>query len=140
VKPATATAIEPPLGPSWWQRLGARIFGLPTVPALPAGPRLASGMVNGRYPPLEIFAVRDHYSGRLYCLRPPEDFTRGCGPILVTMLTKSFARAELFNTLADAQAFVEEHARRAAEGGGVYGREPFWGEVVRLAEVEEPRQ
>jgi regulator of protease activity HflC (stomatin/prohibitin superfamily) len=40
-------------------------------------------------------------------------------------------------------AAVAAAMRKAAAARGEadeYGREPFWGEVVRLAEVEEPRQ
>lgn len=140
-----AVAVEPPPGPSWWQRLGARIFGLP-LPALalpaPTGPSLAVGMIHGRYPPAEVFAVRDYYTGRFYCLRPPTDYNiaSGCGPVLMTMVTRRIARAELFNTRADAQAFVDEHLRRVHEHDPGYRREPFYGEIVRMAEVEEPRE
>ena len=42
--------------------------------------------------------------------------------------------------LGDAQAFVDEHRRRAHENDPGYRREPFYGEIVRLAEVEEPRE
>ena len=132
---ATSTAVESPTGLSWWQRLCARFFHS-------SGPRpkLATGLVNGRYPAAEVFAVRDYYTGRFYCLRPPEDFRMGCGPVMMTMATKRIARAELFNTRADAQAFVDEHMRRARENDPGYPRDPFYGEIVRLAEVEEVRE
>lgn len=135
MKPATSTAVEPPAAPSWWQRFYVRLFRPP--PTSDIRPRLATGLVNGRFPPAEVFAVRDYYTGRFYCLRPPEDFTRGVGPVMLTMATNRVARAELFNTRADAQAFVDEHGRRAREIDPGYRREPFYGEIVRLAEVEE---
>lgn len=141
MKPSIAIAVEPPPpAPSWWQRLGARIFGLPLYPPPPPVPlpRLRLRLVNDRYPPAEVFAVRDYYTGRFYCIRPPDSFAFGCGPVLVTMATTRVARAALFNTREDAQAFVDEHMRRADEIDEGYRREPFYGEIVRLAEVEEP--
>lgn len=137
MNPTKSTAVELPTAPSWWQRLCARVFR-----SRGPRPKLATGLINGRYPAAEVFAVRDYYTGRFYCLRPPEDYNiaRGCGPVLMTQVTRRVARAELFNTRAEAQAFVDEHKRRANENDPGYRREPFYGEIVRLAEVEEVRE